>query len=1088
MDTDRQVRLDFLEEAGEYFDSLESLLMDLDSQGAEPSLLDSAMRAAHSLKGGAAMMRFVPLSKIAHRIEDFLKILRVRKDNSLVDREVTTLLLKGVDCLRSARNLHQQEIEIDEAWFAENTEPIFERLRAKLGDLREEDEDLLLAEEEQVDVSTLIFQSGVEDCLEAFAAQIEILEPHRLKEELAVQAEQLIEIGQMSQIEPFIRLCESVLEQLAIVSLENVTELAREALKQWERSHALVLVGRIDKLPTHINRVVLSTLTADEEIASPDIADLVDATELSEIQNFAARELAPEFPLAEPGSELDLDELTPNAAELARLDAAFLAPDNFDLTSAQINDSDLADSSISSSAMDLDEFALEAEELSELNEAFDEIEIAAVPQADLLENPDDNSTVDLDLDLDEFTLEAGELSQLNEAFAEIEKPVAKADTIAETVIQTTSIKSQTQPELPQEPERMVRVSATRLQNLNNLSSKLILERNAAILRLGQLQNYIALTRERMRRLENSSSKLRKLYDWASLERMIPAAQSEAVGDSSTESEVVNSNSEKFDSLEMDRYTDLHLLSQEQMETIVQLQEVTADIDLGVREMGQVIRDFSYTTRELQQNVTRSQMRPFAELVNRFPRLIRDLSTQHNKQVELIIEGKTTYIDRQALEFLSDPLTHLLRNAFDHGLEDTQTRIEAGKNPQGTIFLKATQQGNQTVITVKDDGGGIDTRKIRDRLLKLGFSQTQVEQISETDIIDAIFEPGFSTATQITELSGRGVGMDVVRSNLQQIRGEIQVNTELGRGTTFTITVPLSLLVLRVVIVESAGMVFAIPVSNIKEIIRYDPELIVREGAKEQMIWANQSISLVRLAENFKFQRPSKPFEMEGNPKINEPTVLIFEENSRLHGIYLEKYWNEQEVGIRPVKTPISLFPGFTGSTVLGDGRVIPLIEPVALSKGIAQQKIVLSKSSDSKNASSFSGFTFSVSNNSTILIVDDSVNVRRYLAGILEHNGYQVEEAKDGRDAVDKLLNGLQVDAIICDVEMPRLDGYGVLSEVKSEANLEHIPIAMLTSRSSDKHRKLAMKLGASAYFSKPFNEQEMLQTLKSLIISINKN
>ncbi len=1073
MDTDQQVRLDFLEEAEEYFNSLESLLMDLDSQGADPGLLDSAMRAAHSLKGGAAMMRYVPLGKIAHRLEDFLKILRVRKDNSLVDREVTTLLLKGVDCLRTARNLHRQDADIDEAWFAKNTEPVFERLRARLGDLKDEDEDLLLAEEEQVDVSTLIFQSSVEDCLEAFEVQIDTLEPAQLKEELAIQAEQLIEIGQMSQIEPFIALCQSVLDQLAVVAIEDVKDLANKALTQWERSHALVLVGRMDKLPTHIGGATQSPLALDEDISTPDITDLIDAAELTEIQNFTAQELAPELPLSE--SKLDLDELTPSAAEFAQLDAAFLSPDNFNV--------EVADNSLPTVEVDLDEFALDATELSELDAAFDDVEI---PQTSVVEKMEALSIKEADdFDLGQLTPDLAELSELNDAFAEMEIPILETELAPKTVQSRVSVSSPLQ-QSKKESERMVRVSAERLESLNNLSSKLILERNAAILRLSQLQNYVGLTRERMRRLEQSSSKLRKLYDWASLEGMIPAVQSELVTINNSWEKSPNSTAEKFDSLEMDRYTDLHLLSQEQMETIVQLQEVTADIDLGIQEMGQVIRNFSYTTRELQQNVTRSQMRPFSELVGRFPRLIRDLSTQHNKEVDLVIEGKTTYIDRQALELLSDPLTHLLRNAFDHGLEDAQTRSSAGKDPKGTIFLNAMQQGNQTIITVKDDGGGINTEKIRDRLLKLGFSKTQVNQISETDILDAIFEPGFSTAEQVTELSGRGVGMDVVRSNLQQIRGNIQVKTELGKGTTFTISVPLSLLVLRVVIVESAGMVFAIPVNTIKEIVHYDPELVVREGDTEQMIWGEKSVSLVRLAESFKFKRPSKPFEMEGNPKIDTPTVLVFEENSQLQGIYLEKYWNEQEVGIRPVKTSIALFPGFTGSTVLGDGRVIPLIEPIALSKGIAKQKIAaLSKSKVSEDKNGFSGFNFSAANTSTILVVDDSVNVRRYLAGILEHNGYQVEEAKDGQDAVDKLLNGLKIDAMICDVEMPRLDGYGVLTEVKSEPKLKHIPIAMLTSRSNDKHRKLAMKLGASAYFSKPFNEQEMLQALGKLIVSV---
>nr|MDJ0571287.1 response regulator [Pleurocapsa sp. MO_192.B19] len=388
-----------------------------------------------------------------------------------------------------------------------------------------------------------------------------------------------------------------------------------------------------------------------------------------------------------------------------------------------------------------------------------------------------------------------------------------------------------------------------------------------------------------------------------------------------------------------------------------------------------------------------------------------------------------------------------------------------------------------IITITDDGGGINTQKIRDRLLKMGFSQAEVDQISETDVLDAIFEPGFSTADQVTELSGRGVGMDVVRSNLQQIRGHIQVKTEIGKGTTFTISVPLSLLVLRVVIVESAGMVLAIPVHSIKEIIKFDRELIIQDGQQEQISWSKKPVSLIRLEKYLKFGRPSKTFEMAGTPKIQTPTVLIFEETNQLQGIYLEKYWNEQEVAVRSVNTSIPLFPGFTGSTVLGDGRVIPLIEPSTLSRGIAkQQQVSFSTLKTTVNPQDVTSSTFPISDTPTILIVDDSVNVRRYLAGILERNGYRVEEAKDGRDAVDKLLGGLQVQAVICDVEMPRLDGYGVLTEVKSEPNLENLPIAMLTSRSNEKHRQLALKLGASAYFSKPFNEQEMLQTLGDLI------
>ena len=833
----------------------------------------------------------------------------------------------------------------------------------------------------------------------------------------------------MSQIDPFVQLCQSVQQQIAVTPLEQIEDLARQALKLWERSHALVLVGRIDKLPTTINGQPASTPTPEPE-STPDLEDFfadAELSELAELQSLTAQQSSESLDFLETDFFAEEAELNPAAPAI----------------------------------VDLDQFVPNEAELSELDDAF-----ANLPS---------ETAAPAIVDLDQFVPDESELSELDDAFAEIEQQsdVTSIEDAVPAVAPTLRPKT--------EQGRMIRVPAEQLQRLNNLSSKLILERNAAMLRLSQIQDFVSLTRDRMRRLEQSSSQLRKLYDWASLEGMLPTAQPVGVTDSAWES-TSNAVAEKFDALEMDRYSDLHLLSQEQMETIVQLQEVTTDIDFGVREMGQVIRDFSYTTREIQQTVTRSQMRPFTELVGRFPRLIRDLSSTHNKQVELVIEGNTTQIDRQAIESLSDPLTHLLRNAFDHGLEDTETRIAAGKPAVGTITIKAKQKGNQTVITIADNGGGIDTNKIRDRLVKMGLKSAEVEKIDDAEVIDAIFEPGFSTADKVTELSGRGVGMDVVRSNLKQIRGDIQVKTKLGLGTTFTITVPLSLLVLRVMIVESNGMVFAIPVYNIKEIVEYSQELVPHGDRQEYITWQNRSIALIRLEQHLEYKRPSRASEMSGTAKIQQPIVLIFEDAEQFYGIYLEKYWNEQEVAIRTVNTSIPLFPGFTGSTILGDGRVIPLIEPSAFYRGILkQQRAVFNTSVEADPPTPVT--TFPTVDNTTVMIVDDSVNVRRYLANVLERNGYLVEEAKDGQDAVDKLQGGLRIDAVICDVEMPRLDGYGVLSEIKSEPRFEDLPIAMLTSRSSQKHRQIAMKLGAAAYFSKPFNEQELLQTLKTLIV-----
>ncbi len=1051
MDRDRQIQLDFLEEAKEYFDNLESILLDLDSQEVNTELLDTAMRAAHSLKGGSAMMGFTSLNKIAHRLEDFLKILRVRKDVALLDREVISLLLQGVDCLREVGKAHKSQTLVDEQWINQITVPVFDPLYQRLGDLKEEDEDSLLAEEEAVDVSTLIFETGVEECLNSLEAKLDNLTPQQLRLELISSAEELADLGLMSGLDAFVSLCESVQEQLNTVSDEGIRDLAYQAFNTWQRSHALVTLGRLDQIPQDLPSTEIENSSAEDNQNLSNLEEL-DFSEIDQLQEMLALELqSDDQTFAEEHSEVE----------------------------------DLEPTELVSSLEDWEQFAPDIDELADLQATFDN-----------LESPSEiTATESATLDWEQLTPDLDELADLQATFDNLESSPQEAETESVSRNKVSQAVSKANVHSPKPPvaEKMVKVSAQKLQKINTLSSQLILERNSAILRLNQLHNYLALTKERIRTLEKSSIQIRKYYDWASLEGLFPKVNQpkEKLVTGISPGQSSNSHSQDFDSLEMDRYSDLNLIFQEQIETIFQLQEVATDIDLGLREMTQVVRDFSYTTQELQQNVTRSQMRPFTDVVSRFPRFIRDLSLKYNKQVNLKIEGETTLIKRQVLEQLVDPLNHLLRNAFDHGIEESEVRLAQGKPAEGTILLRAMQKGNKTMIVIEDDGKGIDEQKIRDRLCKMGLPREQVAQIPKAEVLEAIFDPGFSTAEKVTELSGRGVGMDVVRSNLKEVRGDIQIDTNLGKGTKFTITFPLSLLILRVNILETAGMVFAVPIHSIQEMIRFEEDLVTKDSDLEQVKWKNLIIPLIRLEQWLTFSRRSKSFQMDSKPKIDTPTVLVFGQENEWNGIYIERYWGEQEVAIRSVASPINLAPGFTGSTILGDGRVIPLIEPSFLGEWIAKERKNQNSSEQKTQDSLFhdsdkvnSQPDYFKNDGPTILIVDDSVNVRRYLSSMLEQNGYQVEQAKDGREAVDKLVNGLAAEAVICDVEMPRLDGYGFLTEIRSHAKFARLPIAMLTSRNNDKHRKLAMKLGASEYLSKPLDEPKLLEILQKSIIS----
>ena len=619
--------------------------------------------------------------------------------------------------------------------------------------------------------------------------------------------------------------------------------------------------------------------------------------------------------------------------------------------------------------------------------------------------------------------------------------------------------------------KMVRVSAAQLKQFNNLFEQLILDRNAINLRLKQFQNIIALMNERMIQMEGSNTQLKQWYDHASIEGFLPQKESPPKN-----SVTPVNNYTRFDTLEMDRYSDIHLICQEQIETIVQLQEVTTDLELGLQEITQAVRNLNYTTKSMQGNVTRTQMLSFAEVVKRFPRVIRDLSLQFNKQVNLKIIGENTLLDRGIIEALSDPLIHLLRNAFDHGIEEPQTRIAAGKTPSGTITIQARNQGTYTIITIKDDGRGISIDKIRDRIFQMGIPQSEIAQIPEVELLDFIFEPGFSTAQQVTELSGRGVGMDVVRTNLQEISGDVRVATESGKGTTFTIRIPFSLSILRVAIIEEAGMIFAIPANSIRELLLLESEQIQTSEQAKYINWKGKEIPLVEIEKTLVYRRPHNSINLIGNPVIDRSMALVVGDETFFAALKISRFWNEQESTIRPIDSLIPLPPGVIGSMIFGDGKVLPLFEPILLIEECLKNQLTNYQFSDNFTE------TKNLSTTKTILIVDDSINVRRYLSLTLEKAGYRVEQAKDGREAVDKLLAGLSVQAVICDIEMPRLDGYGVLEEIKDRPEFANLPIAILTSRSNAKHRKLAMNLGASAYFSKPYNEQKLLDKLAELL------
>ena len=1067
MDTEKQICLNFLDEAEEYFDRIESNLLGLSDTLVDPHKVDLVLRSAHSIKGGAAMMSLNTLSHIAHRLEDFLKILRVRYTARSVDVEVETLLLQSVDCLRHLGSLNRQElsglsteaIRQQKEAIGDRVGLIFKRLQEHLGELQASDENTLLAQDEDVNPALLIFEEGVDEILDRFEEQLPSFEVASLGEELIATAQELIGFGNMANLGSFTQLCESISQHARSLTSTKMRDLAGEAIKTWRRSHALVLRGSLDKLPTCLENFSSETTSiAHEDLALPNVAaDIVNSVQ-------SARSLPTE-------DEAFLD----NIANFAELRSAFDVQ--------QIENTESAFDALAENGFDLDG----------LQSAFDAGSQAIDRDTDSAFDALAEDSFDLSALQSAFDVEHTNTANLKPSSELTHKPAPQFEATPEVGIEVEAAVSPTS--VPSKAssisvEQMVRVPASQLKQFNSLFEQLVLNRNNINLRLQQFQNIIALMSQRISQIELSNAQLKQWYDKASLEGVLTNSGSSSIA-ASLEKNIHNgahNPKSNFDSLEMDRYSDIHLICQEQIETIVQLQEVATDIELGLQEINQATRELSYTTKSMQGNVTRTQMQPFATVVRRFPRVIRDLNLQYCKQVNLKIIGESTLLDRSFAEALGDPLMHLLRNAFDHGIEDVETRIAAGKSPAGTITIQASNQGTYTVINLSDDGGGIPVSKIRDRLAEIGFSPSEIERIPEAELLDFIFDPGFSTANKVTELSGRGVGMDVVRTNLQEIRGDVRVSTRSGQGTTFTLKIPFTLSILRVAIVEQAGIVFAIAINSIRELLPLDPERVNAKGSSKYLAWNQKEIPLVEIDKSLFYRRPHSSLSLTGNPAIDRTMAIVIEDEDCSAALQISRFWHERESTTRSIDSPVPLPAGIVSSVVFGDGKVIPLVDPALLIKECLKSRgassygaypIDLLNSGSKEKAIPLSNLQQSAN---TILVVDDSINVRRYLSLTLEKAGYQTEQAKDGREAVDKLIGGLAVDAVICDIEMPRLDGYGVLEEIKQHHEFGNLPIAMLTSRSNEKHRKLAINLGASAYFSKPYNEQQLLEKLAEIL------
>ena len=1064
-DKELEIQLQFLDEAQEYLDALETALFEITQYGTDSERINAALRAAHSIKGGAGMMGFQTLSQFAHLLEDSLKVLKMQRPTE-IDPDLAQLLVGAVDKLHHLVEADRQQTAPDPQWLETQVVPIFDALQQRLGQPEDEDAFSILSPDESQNIIPMLFESEIGSSLERLELALVNRDP-QLYSEVETLAQELSGLGEMLQLTAFSQLCESVLHQLAI-DPQDVETTAAMALQSWRHSQALVLTGRIADLPHSI----FADAVLPDQITSS--AALNEAPALSAESLFAGLDVVlSDVAIADPitntfASGEDLADAQPPDAEILSeiLEAEVMEP-------PPISDQSASDQSISDQSIS-DQYAPSQYTPSQYTPS------QYTPSQYTPSQPTASQPI----------------SSHPTASYSMQAPI-RADRSGESAADGSTKEGL---------EGSVRVPYRDLDRLNDFFGELAIERSAIDLHLKRLRKMTSSLTQRSQVLEETHTLARDAYDRVVMQAELRQPRGSNGGsqvaeaawqkhDSGNASETYalapiathqTPDTNGFDSLEMDRYDDLHLLSQEVMETIVQVQEVASDIDLSLDDLEQTARELNKTARKLQTKLTQVRMRPLADILDRFPRALRELSMQFGKPVQLKVSGEQTLVDRNILESLSDPLMHLLRNAFDHGIEDAATRASRNKPEQGVIEIHASQQHNRTVIRIQDDGGGIPIDKIRKRAFEIGLDEALLNSASDEELVSLIFEPGFSTSNGVTALSGRGVGMDVVRDRLKQIQGEIKVETQRGLGTTFTLSVPFTLSVMQVLLVQSQGMLMAFPVDAIEEIILMQPEQTSRGRWGETINHQGEAIPLTRLAQWLSFHRPLQSDELETPATISFPTVLILKQNGQRSGMQVDRCWGEQEVAIRKVEGQMPMPAGFPICTILGDGRVVPLVSVPDLLYWITSCE---RSGATAENNFSLPGakqplaaLPSTSEYRPMVLVVDDSINVRRLLALTLEKAGYQVAQAKDGQDALDKLTGGLQVQAVVCDIEMPRLDGYGVLAKIRANPDLTDLPIAMLTSRSGRKHRQLAMSLGATEYLSKPYNEQVLLQALKKMV------
>ena len=519
----------------------------------------------------------------------------------------------------------------------------------------------------------------------------------------------------------------------------------------------------------------------------------------------------------------------------------------------------------------------------------------------------------------------------------------------------------------------------------------------------------------------------------------------------------------FDPLELDRYSTIQQLSRALAESANDVASINELLQGLTNETDTLLTQQARVTSELQDGLMQTRMVPFHRHVARLARIVRQACADTRKSAELVVEGENSELDRQVLENMLPPFEHLLRNAVVHGIETPALRKERGKPEAGKVFLKLKREGSEVIIEVADDGGGLDLQAIRRKAVEQGLLAAN-QKLTDQQAVELILQPGFSTAGELTQTAGRGVGMDVVDNEIKKLGGSMRIESKPGRGTGFVIRLPYTLAITHALIVNVGEETFALPLPTVEGITRLSREKILQHLTEDEpkldyggITYRIQHLgSLVGAA-------PSALPEDE-----NAVSLVLVRAGESSTALLMDSLEGSREIVVKTLGPHIASVPGVTGATILGDGRVIMILDAGTLVRG-------------QKSAEPAAHVATPPTRQLTALVVDDSITMRRVTQRLLERRGVKVLTARDGLDAIT-VLQDHEVDLILLDIEMPRMDGYQFATHVRNDPKLRDLPIIMITSRSGEKHRAKAIEIGVNDYLSKPYQEGALIAAIEALI------